>query len=150
MTTDRIRIERIFPEPLARVFHAWSDPMMLAQWAWGSLGRDARATVDFRVGGGFRVTTARPDGTNWAYAGTYSSIEPLRCIVHDVRWDAPMGYESDHERVTVNFRACAEGTMVEYTHEGVPSESAREEHARGWADTFDALARMLAQTAQTG
>ena len=74
----------------------------------------------------------------------------MRCIVHDVRWDAPMGYESDDERVTVNFRACAEGTMVEYTHEGVPSESAREEHARGWADTFDALARMLAQPAQTG
>lgn len=106
----------------------------------GRLSRGWRISRDYRAA----------DGTNWAYAGTYSSIEPLRCIVHDVRWDAPMGYESDDERVTVNFRACAEGTMVEYTHEGVPGESAREEHGRGWADTFDALARMLAQTAQTG
>jgi uncharacterized protein YndB with AHSA1/START domain len=144
MASDTIQLSRTFPGPVARVFAAWSDPLLLARWAWGSIGVDAHAEVDFRVGGGFRVTTARPDGTRWAYIGVYTAIEPLRRIEHDARWNAPMGYESDSERVSIEFHAEPAGTRVVFTHSGVPSESARAEHARGWADTFDALARVLA------
>lgn len=144
MSPDTIQLSRTFSAPVPQVFAAWSDPLLLARWAWGSVGVDARAEVDFRVGGGFRVTTARPDGARWAYIGAYTAIEPLRRIEHDVRWDAPMGYDSDHERVTVEFHADPAGTRVVFTHSGVPGESARAEHARGWADTFDALARLLA------
>jgi len=144
MSPDTIQLSRTFSAPVPQVFAAWSDPLLLARWAWGSVGVDARAEVDFRVGGGFRVTTARPDGARWAYIGAYTAIEPLCRIEHDVRWDAPMGYDSDNERVTVEFHADPAGTRVVFTHSGLPGESARAEHARGWADTFDALARLLA------
>ena len=53
-----------------------------------------------------------------------------------------MGYTSDDERVVVEFLDRDGRTIVVFQHEGVPSE-AREGHIEGWANCFDALARVI-------
>src|SRR5947207_9591506 len=62
-----VRLEREFQAPVERVFHAWKEPRELERWAWGSLGSDLRATVDFSVGGRFAVSSSRPDGGRWTF-----------------------------------------------------------------------------------
>jgi uncharacterized protein YndB with AHSA1/START domain len=142
MDSDLIRLEREFAASVDRVFRAWSDPSDLQRWAWGDLGVDVKATVDFRVGGGFLISTARSDGSRWAFSGTYTELQPNRRLAHTLRWDAPMGYTSDDERVVVEFLDRDGRTIVVFQHEGVPSE-AREGHIEGWANCFDALARVI-------
>jgi uncharacterized protein YndB with AHSA1/START domain len=140
---ETVRIERRFDAPVERVFRAWGAPDDLVRWAWGSLSREARATVDFREGGAFRVSTRRPDGEEWAFSGAYVEIAPNRRLVHTLVWEAPMGYEAIEERVTVEFDAQQAGTTVTFCHEGVPTEGAREGHREGWSNAFDALAKVV-------
>jgi uncharacterized protein YndB with AHSA1/START domain len=139
-----IHLRHRFDQPVGTVFRAWSEPEMLAAWGWGSLGHAVRAEVDFRAGGSFRVTTDRPDGAVWSFGGNYLAIDPGRRIVHTLEWQAPMGYESAGEKVEVRFTADGPGTIVEFTHTGVPDEASAQTHRRGWLDTFETLGARIA------
>ena len=148
MTNDQpatpVRIVRDFAAPASRVFAAWTDPQQLGRWAWGSLGRDCTAEIDLRVGGRYRVTTSRPEG-ELAFSGTYIEVKPDERLVYTLHWEAPMGYDVREETVTVEFVDTALGSEVIFVHDGVELPEARREHAKGWADTFDSLKRLLAE-----
>jgi len=143
LATPALRMQRTFNAPVDRVFRAWSDPGELARWAWGSIGHDVTVDVDLRVGGAYRIATAHPGQATVAFEGTYDQIVTDRRLVYSLHWDAPMGYEAPDERVTVEFVGRGEQTDVTFVHEGVPHEIARDEHEKGWADTFDTLAQLL-------
>jgi uncharacterized protein YndB with AHSA1/START domain len=143
MNHHSIHIEKQFAAPVERVFRAWTTPEALEQWAWGSLGKDTRATVDLRVEGKFHISTAVEDGSRWAFFGTYTEIEPDRRLAYTLSWDAPMGYHSSRERVVVEFAEVAGMTTVLFNHMGVPGSGARKEHAKGWENTFMALVKLL-------
>jgi hypothetical protein len=83
----------------------------------------------------------------WAFSGIYIQIDPLT-LVH-TSWDAPMGYPSVPERVTVRFSETSAGTLVTFEHEGIVDPAAREGHVQGWLNTFEALARLLAAEGTT-
>jgi uncharacterized protein YndB with AHSA1/START domain len=136
-------MERRFAASVDRVFRAWSDPADLVVWAWGTSGDDVLAEVDFRPGGAYRISTLRPNGTRWSFYGVYQEIESDHRLSFTLRWDAPMGYPSVEERVTVELAADQGGTRMDFVHEGVPGSSNRDGHIRGWANTFDTLARHL-------
>jgi uncharacterized protein YndB with AHSA1/START domain len=138
-----LRIKREFDAPLDRVFRAWSEPDDLARWAWGSIGQEVVAEVDFRVGGSFAISTAQPEGERWSFSGEYTEIAPGERIAHTLHWDAPMGYTSTAERVTVEFSPMGGRTLVVFRHAGVPGAAARKGHEKGWANTFDTLAALL-------
>jgi uncharacterized protein YndB with AHSA1/START domain len=132
-----------FRAPVRRVFRAWQDPRDLERWAWGSVGVDCRAEVDFRVGGKHSVSTARPDGARWSFSGEYVEIVPNRKIVHTLAWQAPMGYEPVEERLSVKFADDDGATTVEFRHRGDLSKASLAEHGRGWVDVLDALQRLV-------
>jgi uncharacterized protein YndB with AHSA1/START domain len=143
-TSHAIRIRHRFDVPVERLFRAWCDPVDLAHWAWGSLGRSAQAEVDFRVGGELRVETQRPDGETWSFSGRYTDIHPNRRIAHTLAWQAPMGYDPVPEHVEVEFHADgSDGSAVEFVHTGVPDEQSADAHARGWRNTLETLAAYL-------
>ena len=139
----RVQLQRTFDASPQEVFEAWTRPELLAKWAWGSLSRDVEAEVDLRVGGTYRLTTARQDGEPWAFSGHYLEVVSGRRLAYTVEWTAPMGYESDGERVSVELRRRGEQTEVIFVHEGIPEEAARRVHAEGWSNTFDRLAEVL-------
>ena len=146
MAPQVLRIERRLAAPRERVFRAWEDPRDLEQWAWGSLSHEARAQVDFQVGGSFRVETLRPDGATLAFSGRFTEISAPQRLAHSLAWEAPMGYGPVPERVVVELSATVDGTRLVFTHEGDFSEAARREHQRGWESCLDALARRLAES----
>jgi uncharacterized protein YndB with AHSA1/START domain len=138
-----VRLERHFEAPVKQVFRAWSHPQALGSWIWGSLSVNVESAVDFRPGGSFRVSTARPDGGRWAVSGSYVEIVPNQRIIHTLEWDAPMGYESLGEKVSIELEERDGGTTLRFDHEGVSGQEARDEHARGWGNALDALDRYL-------
>jgi uncharacterized protein YndB with AHSA1/START domain len=50
-----VRLERAVPAPPSRVYRAWLDPDLLAQWMTPGDLQVTRAEVDERVGGHFRI-----------------------------------------------------------------------------------------------
>jgi uncharacterized protein YndB with AHSA1/START domain len=141
-----VEIRRTFETGAGALFAAWTQPQRLQRWVWGSLSNDVRAEVDLRLGGRYRVCTARPGGENWAMSGEYLQIAPNESLSCTLSWDAPMGYEAPQERVTVLFHERAARTEMVFRHAGLPTRAARDEHEKGWNDAFDRLAAMLASS----
>jgi uncharacterized protein YndB with AHSA1/START domain len=141
---EHVRLTWSFEAPAHRLFEAWSQADQYRRWAWGQLGSGTEATVECRVGGQYRVSTKRPDGGAWSFWGEFLECVPNERLVYTVNWDAPMGYECRGEAVEVVFRPSDRGTEIEFVHKGVPTQEARDEHRKGWADTLQSLSKMLA------
>jgi uncharacterized protein YndB with AHSA1/START domain len=141
---EHVRLIWSFEAPAHRLFEAWSDGDQYRRWAWGRLGSGTEATVECRVGGQYRVSTRRPHGEAWSFWGEFLECVSPERLVYTVNWDAPMGYVCRGETVEVVFRQTDSGTEIEFVHKGVPTEEARDEHRKGWADTLQTLSRMLA------
>ncbi|MCA9289539.1 MAG: SRPBCC domain-containing protein, partial [Phycisphaerales bacterium] len=104
-----------------------------------------QAAIEPRVGGGFTVTTACPDGGTFAFKGRYTAVEVCTRLAFDITWEAPMGYDVPHERATVEFAGDGAGTTMTFVHDGVPDGIATATHEAGWRDTFALLERVLAE-----
>src|SRR5687768_8096768 len=74
----KIKVEREFDAPVARVWAAWTEQELLDQW-WAPKPWKARTkTMDFREGGYWLYAMVGPEGEeHWARAD-YKSISPLR------------------------------------------------------------------------
>jgi RimJ/RimL family protein N-acetyltransferase len=138
-----VHIQHRFHLSVGTIFRAWSEPDLLARWAWGSLGRSVRAEVDFRVGGSYKVETERPDGARWSFSGVYAEIEADRLIAHTLAWDAPVGYPPVPEAAVVRFAEDGSGCLIDFEHTGVPDAESAEGHRKGWLNTFETLEQAL-------
>ncbi|KAA0989155.1 SRPBCC family protein [Dyadobacter aurulentus] len=74
----KIKVEREFDAPVARVWPAWTEKELLDQW-WAPKPWKARTkTMDFREGGHWLYAMVGPEGEeHWARAD-YQKISPLR------------------------------------------------------------------------
>jgi len=76
-----LEISRFVAAPRARVWQAWADPKILAQWwcprPWAT---EVRA-FEFRVGGAFHTFMRGPDGGESDNPGCFLEIVPQQRIV---------------------------------------------------------------------
>jgi len=137
-----LRVERRFAASPERVFQAWTTADALNRWsAPGEM--TARATVDLRVGGQYRISMAAPDGKVNDVTGVYREIDPPKRLVYSWQWETMPGFPETV--VTVEFRGRADGgTDLILLHEGLPDENSRERHAHGWGGSLDKLAALEA------
>jgi uncharacterized protein YndB with AHSA1/START domain len=74
---------RLIDAPRERVFRAFSDPGLLAQW-WGPAGFTSTfEEFDFRAGGEWRFVMHGPDGTNYPNASLFIHVNPPERIVFE-------------------------------------------------------------------
>ena len=139
-----LEIRRTIKAPRERVFQAWTQAEELKRWSAPAPANIAVAEVDLRVGGRYRITMRKPDGTEVRVGGVYRTIEPPKRLVYTWRWEnAPEGSES---LVTVEFREQGKATEVVLRHEGLTSMDDRQKHEHGWVgclDNLEALAPAL-------
>jgi uncharacterized protein YndB with AHSA1/START domain len=89
--TDReIRIERIFDAPRDRVWRAFSEPDLVAQW-WGRGNKLVIERMEFERGGHWRYVEHAPSGVH-GFEGRYREITPKERIVRTFEWDGMPGY----------------------------------------------------------
>jgi uncharacterized protein YndB with AHSA1/START domain len=89
--TDReIRIERIFNAPVERVWKAFTDPALVAQW-WGRGHKLVVERMDVERGGHWRFVEHGPEGTN-GFEGRYREVTPPKRIVQTFEWDGMPGH----------------------------------------------------------
>ena len=73
-----VRIERVFDAPRERVWKAFTDPKLVAQW-WGRGNKLDVKQMDFRVGGRWNYVEHAPHG-DFEFFGTYTKIVPIERI----------------------------------------------------------------------
>ena len=85
-----IRIERIFDAPRERVWRAFTDPTLVAQW-WGRGNKLVIERMEVERGGHWRYVEHSPDGVH-GFEGRYREVTPPERLVHTFEWDGMPGY----------------------------------------------------------
>ena len=89
--TDReIRTERIFNAPRERVWKAFTNPELLAQW-WGRGNKLVIERFEPKRGGHWRVVEHGPEGPN-GFEGRFREVTPPERIVQTFEWDGMPGH----------------------------------------------------------
>jgi uncharacterized protein YndB with AHSA1/START domain len=103
--TDReIRAERVFDASRERVWQAFTDPTLLAQW-WGRGNRLVVERMEVVRGGHWRYVEHSPDGVH-GFEGRYREVTPPERLVQTFEWDGMPGYV---EVTTVTFEDLGDG-----------------------------------------
>jgi uncharacterized protein YndB with AHSA1/START domain len=141
-TTDLIVLElkRHFDAPPEQVFDAWLSK------SWGewvgppAVCRSEVLLMEPRVGGRFRLTMHKTDGSSVTAGGVYREIARPSRIAMTWKWE----HGQDETLLTLTFRAAGGGTDFTLRHEGFTTEGDRDAHNAGWSGSLDKLAPWLA------
>ena len=99
--------------------------------------RDERSDDGARPGGAYRLTTVHPPAGTIALHGVYREVVPQERLAFTWWWE---GEEPERETlVTIELTSRGSETDLILRHVGFPTESARDDHVRGWTDCFDRL-----------
>jgi uncharacterized protein YndB with AHSA1/START domain len=157
----RLFIQRIFAASRDRVWKAWTDPELIAQW-WGPADFTAPVIkVELREGGRYLYAMRSPEGQDFWSTGEYREIVPMeRLVFTDSFADAEgnvvpastYGMSADWPRellVTVTFEEHGGGTKVTLREAGIPAGETLDMAEAGWNESLDKLARVLGGAAKT-
>jgi uncharacterized protein YndB with AHSA1/START domain len=154
VTAERpvIRLERTIPAPPDRVYRAWLDPALLAQWIAPGTLTVSRAEVDERVGGHYRIWQADSGLAVGGFDCELAELVPDRRIVF--RWgfvgpERGTGPTFD-SLLTITLRRIPGGaTLLTLVHERLYDLAAAMPQVAanvgpGWEAVLDKLAGLLA------
>jgi uncharacterized protein YndB with AHSA1/START domain len=89
-----IHIERIFDAPRDRVFAAFVDPELIADW-WGPHGTTTIVEeMNVVVGGAWRFRTRSDEHGESVFRGTYREVRPPERLVQTFEWLGMPGHVS--------------------------------------------------------
>lgn len=138
---NELRLTRRYPVAPEQVWRAWTDPQALSAWFGPGEPRSVLiAQLDVRPGGRYRIRFRTPDGEQHEVGGVYELVEPPRHLVFSWAWHTTPERVS---RVSMQLHPVPGGTELEFLHEGFFGPAARDNHRRGWTETFAKLERWL-------
>jgi uncharacterized protein YndB with AHSA1/START domain len=125
--SDReIRIERVFDAPRDRVWQAFTDPKLVAQW-WGRGNELVVERMEVEKGGHWRFVEHGPEGVH-GFEGRYREVTPTTRLVHTFEWDGMPAYVIIE---TVTFEDAGPGTNQGGQRQPVPHHRGAGRDARG-------------------
>lgn len=146
-----LSLSRLIDAPRAKVFRAWTEPELLAQW-WGPQGMTTpECEMQLWVGGLFRTLMRTPDGTEYRHQGVFLDIRaPERIVFTDAF--GPGWVPSERAFMTAEITFAEEDGRTRYTARAWHwSEADRQAHEdmgfyRGWGESLDRLVELVTQT----
>ncbi len=131
---EEIRIEA----PVERVFHALTDPTEIMAW-WTIPGQyETRAAdMDVRVGGRYRLSGTSARRGTFAVSGEYRIVEPPHRLSYT--WIPDWDDGAHGSVVDIRLEPDGDGTRLILTHTGFATQSALDDHIRGWPAVLQAL-----------
>ncbi len=144
-------INRTFNAPRERVFNAWIDQKLMAQW-WGPQGfTNPVCELDVRPGGAIRIDMRGPDGTVYPMKGLFHEIvPPQRLVFTSSAFEDEKGDPQLETINTVTFIGMVNTTMIMLQAEVMKTtpavQEALEEMSEGWNQSLDRLEELLAKS----
>jgi uncharacterized protein YndB with AHSA1/START domain len=151
-TTGSFTINRHFAQPPGRVFAAYSDPSLKAQWFVGPKGGESlERTLDVRPGGSESLRFRHPSGMITHFIARYHAVAPDQRIVfsYDLMID---GRHHSTSLVVVELTAASTGTDMIFTehsawHDGTDRDKGLISRENGTSWQLDSIAALLARSA---
>lgn len=152
-----LQLEYSFGARADELFALWTDPQAIKKWFVHGAGVHwiEEPKLEARKGGRYSWGVAR-DGKEddvFRFSGTYREVIPEEKLVFSWNWNSlPL----DGSRgpgatvVRVQFIGQRGNTRIILTQSGLPNETARVAHIRGWNRCFSGLADMLVPRARRG
>jgi glutathione S-transferase len=132
-----VEVRRTIRASRQRVFDAWTQAEELKRWHAPGPMTVARAEIDLRVGGAFRIHMVAPTGEEHRVVGTYREVDPPRHLQYTWKWET--GTDATVSTVTIDFVERGGETEVVLKHDGLSREEARTSHLQGWTAIMDKL-----------
>lgn len=143
MSDLTLNVSKTINAPIEKVFDAWLDPKMLAQFILPMPGMPQPKVTNQPVQGGRFSIVMRVGDNAIAHSGEYLQVNRPNSLIFS--WISP--YSIDGSTVTIAFtKADEDRTNVELTYVRFIDEQARSDHEEGWTNILDALNEMMQQS----
>lgn len=140
MSRAGVRVRRLLAAPPERVFGAFEDAGLVAQWLRPSA--DVTLTVlafDFRLGGSYRFAYDVPGGQRMLVGGSFVAIERPSRLVFSWLIEPPDEHAGIDSEVIVTLRPHHASTELTIVHTRLERADAEWRHEQGWRGALDLL-----------
>jgi uncharacterized protein YndB with AHSA1/START domain len=144
MSTPGVEVRRVLAAPPQKVFAAFADPALVAQWLRPS--PDVKLVVlafDFRPGGAYRFAYEVSDAQRMIVGGTFHAIEAPARIVFSWLIEPPDEHAGINSEVTVQLVPRGSSTELSIRHDKLGRADADARHDQGWRGALDLLEARL-------
>jgi uncharacterized protein YndB with AHSA1/START domain len=138
--TDILKVTHRFRAPREKVFAAFSS--IEAMKGWFGCGGHISGSVDFRIGGHYRLKS-ESEGCSTVAIGEYQEITPPEKLVFTWKWENDEDWADVESLITIEFVEENSQTVLTLTQVGFPSEESRSKHTQGWEGCFAKLENYL-------
>jgi uncharacterized protein YndB with AHSA1/START domain len=129
-----VRRETHLPAPPAAVFALLTDPEKILRW----MGTEAQ--VEPQPGGLYLVNVT---GARFA-RGSFREVVPVHRLAYSFGWDGSEVVPPGSSLVEIDLIEQPDGTLLRFTHSGLPNAEQCAGHAEGWAHYLDRLVEVAA------
>src|SRR5579871_6200174 len=120
-TVPALVMRRIYGASPARVYQAWTDPDLAAQFLCPEGMRIPEITLDVRVGGRYRIVMQGEGGEQFIAYGVYREVRPAERLSMTWQWEEDDPSQEHETLLTLEFTAHEKGTEFVLTHERLAS-----------------------------
>ncbi|MGE0633236.1 MAG: SRPBCC family protein [Pseudobdellovibrionaceae bacterium] len=137
-----VQLHRVLTAPPERVFRAFTDLDALVKWMSPHGFTSKVHSMDFRVGGGYKMSFTNFSSKNsHSFGGKYTEIKTNELLKYTDKFDDPN--MPGEMQVTVSFRKVACGTELKITQEGIPDAIPVEMCYLGWQQSLTLLTQLV-------
>lgn len=129
-----VRRETHIPAPPAAVFALLTDPEKILRW----MGTEAQ--VEPQPGGLYLVNVT---GTNVA-RGSFREVVPVHRLAYSFGWDGNEVVPPGSSLVEIDLIEQPDGTLLRFTHTGLPNAEQCANHLEGWTYYIGRLVEVAA------
>jgi uncharacterized protein YndB with AHSA1/START domain len=138
--TDReLIITRDLKAPREKVFAAWTDPQLAAQWWCPSNCTLLDCEMDVRAGGKWHRSMRVAGGSVITKYGVYREVEPPARLVFTYGTDYGNGTKDVETVVSITLTDVPGGTRLTLWHSEFQDVAVRDDHIGGWTTTLEKL-----------
>ncbi len=135
MSTNTIRLHRVFRPSPEVIYRAFLDADALTKWLPPSGFTGKIHHFDPKVGGAYRMSfTNFSTGHSHTFGGRYIELVPHEIMRHTDTFDAPN--LPGEMQVTVSLKKVCVGTELQIVQEGVPDVIPPEACYLGWQESL--------------
>src|SRR5213080_3419473 len=142
MSTNTVKLHRVFNAPPERVYRAFLDPDAAAKWLPPNGFTCKVDYIDAKVGGTYKMSfTNFTNGQSHSFGGEYLELIPNERIRHTDKFDDPN--LPGEMQVTITLKKVSCGTELNIVQEGVPDVIPAEMCYLGWQESLILLAKLV-------
>ncbi|WP_311029793.1 SRPBCC family protein [Mesorhizobium koreense] len=128
--TETLHREIEIAAPQATVFAFLTDPDKMLRW----IGTNAK--IDARPGGIYLLSVAG----KYAARGEFTEVIPVHRLAYSFGWEGREEVPPGSSMIEIDLVEKDGGTLVRFTHSGLPNEEERASHEKGWNHYLGRLA----------